>query len=48
MGLANNCRGRVTGWQHCDGNGDIDYSLEATGVGTLNVTKFQYFGVQIN
>jgi hypothetical protein len=47
FGLANDASGRFAGWQPCDANGDIEYNIQATGADTLDITLFQYYGVQL-
>lgn len=50
-GLVNNCWNFFLGVQPCDENGDIQYTVVASGVGTFDITAnngFRYAGVQVN
>jgi hypothetical protein len=47
-GLANDMRARGGNWQKCDSNGDVDINLEATGVGTFDITTLKIHAIQVN
>jgi len=47
FGKANSSYATWAGWQDCGPEGDVDYNLEATGVGTLGMWC-RYMGVQLN
>ena len=46
-GRSNGVTAHLGGFQPCDINGDIDVEIEASGVGTLDITRFRYSGVQV-
>lgn len=35
-------------WQDCDENGDMQYRINASGAGTLDIGDFLYFAIQVN
>lgn len=45
-GLANDACSRIGGWQRCSANGDIYYSITATGANTFDVKSFRYTAIQ--
>jgi hypothetical protein len=47
-GLTNNLIARTPMSFACDENGDVDYRIDASGVGTLDVGYFRYTHVQVN
>ena len=47
-GKANDALERNFGWQSCSEYGDVDYTIEATGVGTFDIDFFNYKAVQVN
>jgi hypothetical protein len=47
-GLANDAIARQQGWQKLDANGDVQYYIGATGVGTADFPVFKIMGVQVN
>ena len=46
-GLTNDAQAFQMGWQSCGSDGDIAYTIAATGSATLDVGTFQYLGVQL-
>jgi len=46
-GLTNDAQVFQMGWQSCGSDGDIAYTIAATGSATLDVGTFQYLGVQL-
>ena len=46
QGLANDTIARSVGWASCNANGNIEYSLTASGAGLFDVVDFEYVGVQ--
>ena len=46
-GRSNGVTAHLGGFQPCDINGDIQVEIEASGVGTLDITRFRYSGVQV-
>lgn len=47
-GKLNNAEAHAGGIQPCNSDGDIEVELEASGVGTLSITRFRFLGVQVN
>lgn len=47
-GKLNNAEDHEGGIQPCNSDGDIEVELEASGVGTLSITRFRFLGVQLN
>jgi hypothetical protein len=45
-GLANDTIGRNTCFAPCNENGDLEYSITATGAGTFDIQDFEYTAVQ--
>lgn len=46
QGLANDTTARAIGWSSCNANGNIEYSLTASGAGLFDVTDFEYIGIR--
>lgn len=46
-GLANDMIAKLNGWQACDYQGNIQYSIDATGSGTFDIPVFKVVGIQL-
>ena len=46
-GRTNGVTAHLGGMQPCDPDGDIQVEIEASGAGTLDITRFRYSGVQV-
>lgn len=46
-GLGNDRINRISGWQSCDPEGDINYEIVTSGANTFDISQFRYLGVQV-